>query len=153
MPGNSPNNPARSIVAGRVGVAPLPGTISGRHAATTGELMGISASLTTSGGGLGTHRVLVRRSDRNDSPREAHCTVANGLFSDPDLLAASPQLRNHLAILQAATPRPRSRFILRCRICCSGISAAPLAVHDLDLRQAAIDVLTSTGCWPDELSQ
>ena len=48
------------------------------------------------------------------------------LFSDPDLLAASPQLRNHLAILQAATPPPTLPDLsCVCRICCSGISAAP----------------------------
>lgn len=133
------NNPARSIVAGRVGVAPLPGTISGRHAAALGGwLYGISASSQHPEEAWALIEFLSGEAMQRRFAQEAGIAPSRtALFSDPDLLAASPQLRNHLAILQAATPRPRSPIYPALSHLLQRYFSRALAVHDLDLRQEA----------------
>lgn len=133
------NNPARSIVAGRVGVAPLPGTISGRHAAALGGwLYGISASSQHPEEAWALIEFLSGEAMQKRFAQEAGIAPSRtALFSDPDLLAASPQLRNHLAILQAATPRPRSPIYPALSHLLQRYFSRALAVHDLDLRQEA----------------
>ena len=59
------------------------------------------------------------------------------LFSDPDLLAAAPQLRNHLTVLQAATPRPRSPIYPALSHLLQRYFSRALAIDDLDLAQEA----------------
>lgn len=133
------NNPARSIVAGRVGVAPLPGTISGRHAAALGGwLYGISASSQHPEEAWALIEFLSGEAMQRRFAQEAGIAPSRtALFSDPDLLAASPQLRNHLAILQAATPRPRSPIYPALSHLLQRYFSRALAVQDLDLRQEA----------------
>lgn len=133
------NNPARSIVAGQVGVAPLPGTTSGRHAAALGGwLYGISASSQHPEEAWALIEFLSGEAMQRRFAQEAGIAPSRtALFSDPDLLAASPQLRNHLAILQAATPRPRSPIYPALSHLLQRYFSRALAVHDLDLRQEA----------------
>ena len=133
------NNPARSIVAGLVGVAPLPGTISGRHAAALGGwLYGISASSQHPEEAWALIEFLSGEAMQRRFAQEAGIAPSRtALFSDPDLLAASPQLRNHLAILQAATPRPRSPIYPALSHLLQRYFSRALAVQDLDLRQEA----------------
>ena len=55
------------------------------------------------------------------------------LFSDPDLLAAAPQLRNHFAVLRSATARPRSPLYPAISHALQRYFSRALAIDDLDL--------------------
>ena len=133
------NNPARSTIAARVGVAPLPGTTAGRHAAALGGwLYGISAASQHPEEAWTLIEFLSGEAMQKRFAQEAGIAPSRAaLFSDPDLLAASPQLPNHLAVLQSATPRPRSPLYPALSHQLQRYFSRVLAVDDLDLRQEA----------------
>ena len=104
------NNRERSKIAGLVDVAPLPGTTDHRGVATLGGwLFGISA--------LSAHQqeAWAFISFLASEEIQKHFALAAGiapsrraLYDDPALLDAHPHWRNQLAVLQSATPRPRT---------------------------------------------
>ncbi|HET9962243.1 MAG TPA: ABC transporter substrate-binding protein [Nitrospiraceae bacterium] len=104
------NNRDRSKVPGLVGIAALPGFVHGRHAASLGGwLYGISAYSRHA-------REAWQFIDYLSTPAMQKWFALEGgiapsrraLYDDPQVLAASPHLTNHLAVLQSATPRPRT---------------------------------------------
>ena len=104
------NNQTRSKVAGRVGIAALPGFESGRHAATLGGwLYGISAYSRHAREAWQFIEFLSSPAMQKWFAREAGIAPSRrALYDDPDLLTANPQLNSHFAVLQSAKPRPRS---------------------------------------------
>lgn len=104
------NNRDRSTIAGLVGVAPLPGTANHHGVATLGGwLFGISS--------LSAHQqeAWAFISFLSSEAVQKHFALAAGiapsrraLYDDSALLAVHPHWRNQLAVLQSATPRPRT---------------------------------------------
>lgn len=133
------NNQTRSTVAGQVGVAPLPGSIPGRTAAALGGwLYGISAASQHPEEAWALIEFLSSEAMQKRFAQEAGIAPSRtALFSDPELLAASPQLRHHLAVLQAATPRPRSPIYPALSHLLQRYFSRALAVDNLNLRQEA----------------
>ncbi len=122
------NNQTRSTVAGQVALMPLPGFTPGRTtAALGGWLYGISAYSQHPDEAWALIEFLSSQAMQKKFTQEAGIAPSRqSLFSDPDLLAAAPQLRNHFAVLRSATARPRSPCIRPSRMHCNDISAAPL---------------------------
>lgn len=133
------NNRTRSTVAGQVGVAPLPGSTPGQTAAALGGwLYGISAASQHPEEAWALIEFLSSEAMQKRFAQEAGIAPSRtALFSDPDLLAHSPQLQNHLTVLQAATPRPRSPIYPALSHLLQRYFSRALAVEDLDLRQEA----------------
>lgn len=133
------NNQTRSTVAGQVAVMPLPGFTPGRTtAALGGWLYGISAYSQHPDEAWALIEFLSSQAIQKKFTQKAGIAPSRTvLFSDPDLLAAAPQLRNHLTVLQAATPRPRSPIYPALSHLLQRYFSRALAVDDLDLRQEA----------------
>ncbi len=133
------NNRDRSTIADQVGVAPLPGFSSGRTAAALGGwLYGISAYSRHPDEAWALIEFLSSHAMQKKFLREAGIAPSREtLFSDPDILARSPQLRNQLAVLQAATPRPRSPVYPAISHWLQRYFSRALAVDGLDLAQEA----------------
>lgn len=133
------NNHTRSTVAGQIGVAPLPGFAEGRNAAALGGwLYGISAGSQHPKEAWALIEFLSSEAMQKRFAQEAGIAPSRtALFSDPDLLATSPQLLNHLAVLQTATPRPRSPIYPALSHLLQRYFGRALAVDGLDLRQEA----------------
>lgn len=133
------NNRTRSTVAGQVAVMPLPGFTPGRTtAALGGWLYGISAYSQHPDEAWALIEFLSSQAIQKTFTQKAGIAPSRqALFSDPDLLAAAPQLRNHLTVLQAATPRPRSPIYPTLSHLLQRYFSRALAVDDLDLRQEA----------------
>jgi multiple sugar transport system substrate-binding protein len=135
------NNQARSTIAGQVGVAPLPGFAPGRTAATLGGwLYGISAYSQHQDEAWALIEFLSSHAMQKRFAQDAGIAPSRqALFSDADLLAAAPQLRNHFAVLQSATARPRSPVYPAVSHLLQRYFSRALAVDGLDLaREAAI---------------
>ncbi|MFQ5896434.1 MAG: ABC transporter substrate-binding protein, partial [Nitrospinota bacterium] len=104
------NDPARSRVAGRVGMAPLPHFEGGKSFSTLGGwAMGISR--------YSRHPDLAWKFTRfMTSPEIQRIFALRGgfaptrreLYEDPEVLARLPHMRQLYGILEAATPRPRT---------------------------------------------
>jgi multiple sugar transport system substrate-binding protein len=92
------NNRTRSTIAGQVAVMPLPGFTPGRTAAALGGwLYGISAYSQHPDEAWALIEFLSSQAMQKKFTQEAGIAPSRqALFSDPDLLAAAPQLRNHL---------------------------------------------------------
>ncbi len=133
------NNRARSTIARQVGVAPLPGFSPGQTAATLGGwLYGISAYSRHPDEAWALIEFLSSHAMQKKFTREAGIAPSReALFSDPDIQAGSPQLRNQLAVLQAATPRPRSPVYPAISHLLQRYFSRALAVDGLDLAQEA----------------
>ncbi|MCC6965794.1 MAG: ABC transporter substrate-binding protein [Nitrospira sp.] len=133
------NNRARSTIVGQVGVAPLPGFTPGRTAAALGGwLYGISAYSQHPDEAWRLIEFLSSHAMQKKFSREAGIAPSREtLFSDPDILARSPQLRNQLAVLQAATPRPRSPVYPAISHWLQRYFSRALAVEGLDLAEEA----------------
>lgn len=133
------NNRTRSTIPGRVGVAPLPGFSPGRTAATLGGwLYGISAYSQHPDEAWALIEFLSSQAVQKKFSREAGIAPSReALFSDPDVLARSPQLSNQRAVLQAATPRPRSPVYPAISHLLQRYFSRALAVEDIDLAQEA----------------
>ncbi len=151
------NNRAHSTIAGQVGVAPLPGfSPEQTTAALGGWLYGISAYSRHPDEAWALIEFLSSHAMQKKFAREAGIAPSReALFSDPDILARSPQLRNQLSVLQAATPRPRSPVYPAISHLLQRYFSRALAVDGLDLeREAAITdthidrFLTLTGTRP-----
>ncbi|MCC2640004.1 MAG: putative ABC-type sugar transport system, periplasmic binding component [Nitrospira sp.] len=135
------NNQDRSTIAGQVGVAPLPGFAPGQHAATLGGwLYGISAYSQHQDEAWALIEFLSSHAMQKRFAQDAGIAPSRvALFSDVDLLAAAPQLRNHFAVLQSATARPRSPLYPAISHLLQRYFSRALAVDGLDLaREAAI---------------
>jgi multiple sugar transport system substrate-binding protein len=133
------NNRTRSTIAGQVAVMPLPGFTPGRTAAALGGwLYGISAYSQHPDEAWALIEFLSSQAMQKKFTQEAGIAPSRqALFSDPDLLAAAPQLRNHLTVLQAATPRPRSPIYPALSHLLQRYFSRALAIDDLDLAQEA----------------
>ncbi|ULA67164.1 MAG: Maltose/maltodextrin ABC transporter, substrate binding periplasmic protein MalE [Nitrospira sp.] len=133
------NNRTRSTIAGQVGVAPLPGFSPGRAAAALGGwLYGISAYSQHPDEAWALIEFLSSQAVQKKFSREAGIAPSReALFSDPEVLARSPQLRNQGAILHAATPRPRSPVYPAISHLLQRYFSRALAVNGLDLAQEA----------------
>lgn len=133
------NNQARSTIAGQVGVAPLPGFSPGQTAAALGGwLYGISAYSQHPDEAWALIEFLSSHAMQKKFAREAGIAPSReALFSDPDVLARSPQLRNHLTVLHGATPRPRSPVYPAVSHLLQRYFSRALAVDGLNLAQEA----------------
>jgi multiple sugar transport system substrate-binding protein len=104
------NNADRSRVAGLVGIAALPGFVPGRHAATLGGwLYGISAYSQHASEAWQFIEFL------SSATLQKRFALAGGiapsrraLYDDPEILSANPHLTQHMAVLESASPRPRT---------------------------------------------
>ncbi len=104
------NDPQRSTIAGKVGVAPLPRFPGGRSvSALGGWLYGISAYSTQS------HDAWTFISFLSSYDMQKffalHAGIAPSrpsLFTDPAVLEAQPFYRDQFAVFQETSPRPRS---------------------------------------------
>ncbi len=104
------NDPARSRVAGRVGMAPLPRFAGGRSVAVLGGWQwGVSP--------FSRHQGLAWEFVRFMTGEEAQRLLAieagrapsrPALYADPNVLAAQPHFREQYASFRQARPRPRS---------------------------------------------
>ena len=132
-------NQARSTIVGKVGVAPLPGFVPGRSAAALGGwLYGISAYSQHAREAWAFIEFLSSHAMQKTFAREAGIAPSRGaLFSDPELLAVAPQLRNHLAVMHAATPRPRSPVYPAISHLLQRYFSRALAIDGLDLAHEA----------------
>lgn len=133
------NNRSRSAVAGQVAVMPLPGFTPGRTAAALGGwLYGISAYSQHSGEAWALIEFLSSEAMQKKFAQEAGIAPSRRiLFSDPDLLVAAPQLRNHFAVLRSATARPRSPVYPAVSHLLQRYFSRALATDGLDLAQEA----------------
>lgn len=133
------NNMSRSTIAGQVGVAPLPGFSPGRTAATLGGwLYGISAYSQHPDEAWALIEFLSSQAVQKKFSREAGIAPSReALFSDPEVLARSPQLEHQRAVLHAATPRPRSPLYPAISHLLQRYFSRALAVDGLDLAQEA----------------
>lgn len=133
------NNRTRSTVSGQVGVAPLPGFSPGHTAATLGGwLYGISAYSQHPDEAWTLIEFLASQAVQKKFSREAGIAPSReALFSDPEVLARSPQLRNQRTVLHAATPRPRSPVYPAISHLLQRYFSRALAIKDLDLAQEA----------------
>ncbi|ULA61997.1 MAG: Maltose/maltodextrin ABC transporter, substrate binding periplasmic protein MalE [Nitrospira sp.] len=133
------NNQTRSMIAGQVGVAPLPGFSPGRTAAALGGwLYGISAYSQHADEAWTLIEFLSSQAVQKKFSREAGIAPSReALFSDPEVLARSPQLRNQRAVLHAATPRPRSPVYPAISHLLQRYFSRALAVEGLNLAQEA----------------
>ena len=133
------NNRTRSTIVGQVGVMPLPGFTPGQTAAALGGwLYGISAYSQHADEAWALIEFLSTQVMQKKFAQEAGIAPSRwALFSDPDLLAAAPQLRNHLTVLRSATPRPRSPVYPAVSHLLQRYFSRALAIEDLDLAQEA----------------
>ncbi|MBA5862970.1 MAG: extracellular solute-binding protein [Nitrospira sp. CR1.1] len=133
------NNRSRSTIAGHVGVAPLPGFAPGRTAAALGGwLYGISAYSQHPDEAWALIEFLSSQAVQKKFSREAGIAPSReSLFSDPEVLARSPQLRNQRDVLHAATSRPRSPVYPAISHLLQRYFSRALAVDGLDLAQEA----------------
>lgn len=133
------NNETRSTVAGKVAVAPLPGFAPGRTvAALGGWLYGISTYSQHPDEAWALIEFLSGHAMQKRFAQEAGIAPSRAaLFSDPDLLAAAPQLRNHFAVLQSAIARPRSPVYPAVSHLLQRYFSRALALDRLDLAQEA----------------
>ena len=135
------NNRTRSKVAGLVGVAPLPGFSRGRHGATLGGwLYGISAYSQHPAEAWQFINFLSTPAMQRWFSREAGIAPSRrSLYDDPELLAANPQLRNHLHVLQSAVPRPRTPIYPALSHLLQSYFSRALSLEEFDLpREAAV---------------
>ena len=133
------NNRTRSTIAGQVGVAPLPGFSPERTAAALGGwLYGISAYSQHPDEAWALIEFLSSQAMQKKFSREAGIAPSReALFSDPEVLARAPQLRNQRAVLHAATPRPRSPVYPAISHLLQRYFSRALAVDQLDLAEEA----------------
>ena len=133
------NNQTRSTVAGKVGVAPLPGFVAGQHAATLGGwLYGISTYSQHPDEAWALIEFLSSHAMQKVFAQEAGIAPSRAaLFSDPDILAAAPQLRNHFDTLQSATTRPSSPVYPAVSHLLQRYFSRALAIDGLDLAREA----------------
>lgn len=135
------NNETRSTVVGKVAVAPLPGFAPGRNAAALGGwLYGISTYSQHPDEAWALIEFLSGHAMQKRFAQEAGIAPSRAaLFSDADLLAAAPQLRNHFAVLQSATTRPSSPVYPAVSHLLQRYFSRALAIDHLDLaREAAL---------------
>ena len=133
------NNQTRSTIAGKVGVASLPGFAAGQHAATLGGwLYGISAYSQHPDEAWALIEFLSSHATQKKFAQEAGIAPSRqALFSDADLLASMPQLSNHFAVLQSAIARPRSPVYPAISHLLQRYFSRALAIDDIDLPQEA----------------
>lgn len=120
-------------------MAPLPGFSPGRTAAALGGwLYGISAYSQHPDEAWTLIEYLSSQAVQKKFSREAGIAPSReALFSDPDVLARSPQLTNQRAVLQAATARPRSPLYPAISHLLQRYFSRALAVEGLDLAEEA----------------
>ena len=133
------NRPNRSKIAGKVGVSALPTVAEKHHAATLGGwLYGISAYSRHPDEAWAFIQALSSGAMQKKFAQEAGIAPSRqALFSDPDLLAAMPQLGNHLAVLKSATARPRSPLYPAMSHLLQRYFSRALATHEINLAQEA----------------
>ena len=133
------NNRTRSTVAGQVAVMPLPGLTEGRTAAALGGwLYGISTYSQHPDEAWALIEFLSGQAMQKKFAQEAGIAPSRqALFSDPDLLAAAPQLRTHLDVLRSATARPRSPLYPAVSHALQRYFSRALAIDGLNLAQEA----------------
>lgn len=133
------NNQTRSTIAGKVGVASLPGFAAGQQAATLGGwLYGISAYSQHPDEAWALIEFLSSHAMQKKFAQEAGIAPSRqALFSDADLLVTMPQLNNHFAVLQSATARPRSPVYPAVSHLLQRYFSRALAIDDIDLAQEA----------------
>ncbi|MGZ8423160.1 MAG: ABC transporter substrate-binding protein, partial [Nitrospira sp.] len=133
------NNPTRSTIAGKVGVAALPGFATGDHAATLGGwLYGISAYSQHPDEAWALIEFLSSHAIQKKFAQEAGIAPSRqALFADPLLLNTMPQLRNHFAVLQSAIARPRSPVYPALSHLLQRYFSRALAIDHIDLAQEA----------------
>lgn len=133
------NNQTRSTIAGKVGVASLPGFAAGQHAATLGGwLYGISAYSQHEHEAWALIEFLSSQATQKKFAQEAGIAPSRqAMFSDLELLATMPQLSNHFAVLQSATARPRSPVYPAISHLLQRYFSRALAIDDIDLAQEA----------------
>jgi len=133
------NNQTRSTIAGKVGVASLPGFVGGQHAATLGGwLYGISAYSQQPDEAWALIEFLSSHAMQKKFAQDAGIAPSRqALFSDTELLKAMPQLSNHFAVLQSAIARPRSPVYPAISHLLQRYFSRALAIDDIDLAQEA----------------
>lgn len=133
------NNQTRSTIAGKVGVASLPGFAGGQHAATLGGwLYGISAYSQHPDEAWAFIEFLSSHAMQKKFAQDAGIAPSRqALFSDADLLEVMPQLSNHFAVLQSAIARPRSPVYPAISHLLQRYFSRALAIDDIDLREEA----------------
>jgi multiple sugar transport system substrate-binding protein len=133
------NNQTHSTIAGKVGVASLPGFAAGQHAATLGGwLYGISAYSQHPDEAWAFIEFLSSQAMQKKFAREAGMAPSRqALFSDAELLKSMPQLSNHFAVLQSAIARPRSPVYPAISHLLQRYFSRALAINDIDLREEA----------------
>ncbi len=104
------NDPRRSTVAGKVGVAPLPGfRATGGVAALGGWLYGVSAYSTHPEEAWQFIAFLSGAAMQKRFAIQAGLAPSRTtLYRDPEVLTANPQFGDQFAMLAAARPRPRT---------------------------------------------
>lgn len=133
------NDPARSAVAGKVGVAPLPSFPGGPStSALGGWLYGISAysrhpqetwDFIAFLSGPDMQKFFALRAGLAPS--------RSALLADADVLAANPQFRDQAAVFRAATPRPRTPVYPAVSHVLQRYFSRALSFADLDLAAEA----------------
>lgn len=135
------NDRARSSIAGQVGVAPLPVMSGGRRAAALGGwLYGVSAYSHHFEEAWAFIQFLSSHEIQKLFAHQAGIAPSRAaLFSDPELLAQAPQLRNHFEALQSATARPRTPLYPAVSHVLQRYFSRALAIETIDLaREAAM---------------
>ena len=133
------NNPTRSTIAGKVGVAALPGFAGGRQAATLGGwLYGISAYSHHPDEAWALIEFLSSHAIQRKFAQEAGIAPSRqALFADAALLRTMPQLRNHFSVLQSAIARPRSPVYPALSHLLQRYFSRAVAIDGIDLAQEA----------------
>ncbi|WP_447974317.1 ABC transporter substrate-binding protein [Nitrospira sp. Kam-Ns4a] len=129
------NDPARSTVAGRVGVAPLPRFAGGRRAAALGGwLYGINAESRHPEAAWAFIRFLASPEIQRLFAVQAGIAPSRvALFDEPEVRRAAPQWKALRPALEAATPRPRTPLYPALSHRLQRYFSRALAVRDTDL--------------------
>lgn len=104
------NDPARSRVAGRAGLCPLPAFIGGQSVAVLGGWqVGVSAFTRRPRAALAWVRFLASpRVQKRLALSAGWAPVRRSLYDDPYLIRERPYLRQMLPVFASARPRPQS---------------------------------------------
>lgn len=133
------NDPERSRVAGKVGIAPLP-TFPGHrhHGALGGWQLGVHAAGGRRQAALEFVRFLTSSEmQRHFAVRAGKAPVLKELYDDSAVLEANPHFRQLKPVFLAATPRPRSPIYPQISHVLQRFLHASLSVSDSDPEKLA----------------